>query len=345
MGKSRTELSEDIKKTVIDLKLAGHKTVSIVKLLNVPESTIRSIFNKYLTSGNVENLPRSGRPKKLSPCDGAWLTRHVKKNRNKVLRNITHEFNESRNIQEQVGTKTVQRFLHANNMKRRVVRKKMVITEVNRKRRLSWCLSKRKLTVNNFWNTVIFSDESQVVIGENHRIYVWRTPSEAYLPECMCPQRQRRVAVMVWGCITYSGVGTLCMVEGNINAQKYIDIIDEHLWPVIAQHYPNKPYRFQDDNAPVHRARITCQYKQQQNIPSITWPAQSPDINIIENLWLRIKQKLQNNAINIRTPQELFAAILDVWVSFTPEYVQNLYKSIPRRLLTVIKSKGHLTKY
>ena len=79
-------------------------------------------------------------------------------------------------------------------------------------------------------------------------------PSEAYLPECMCPQRQRRVAVKVWGCITYSGVGTLCMAEGNINAQKYINIIDEHLWPVIAQHFPNTPYRFQDDNAPVHRA-------------------------------------------------------------------------------------------
>ena len=55
---------------------------------------------------------------------------------------------------------------------------------------------------------------------------------------------------MVWGCITYHGVGTLCMVNGNINAQKYISILDDNLWPVVTRHFNDKPYRFQDDNAP-----------------------------------------------------------------------------------------------
>ena len=48
---------------------------------------------------------------------------------------------------------------------------------------------------------------------------------------------------MVWG---------LTDVEGNINAAKYIDIVD--LWPVIAQHFTHKPYVNMDGNAPVHRA-------------------------------------------------------------------------------------------
>jgi hypothetical protein len=46
----------------------------------------------------------------------------------------------------------------------------------------------------------------------------------------------------------------------------------------------------------------------------MTWPAQSPDLNIIENLWLRIKRSLQNAAGNINTPQELFTAIQDIWM-------------------------------
>jgi hypothetical protein len=95
----------------------------------------------------------------------------------------------------------------------------------------------------------------------------------------------------------------------------------------------------------VHRARITCEYKQNNNIPCITWPAQSPDINIIENIWLKIKRVLQNTARNITTPDELFNGILDIWQNIAPEYVRNLYLSIPRRIQAVVRSNGQLTKY
>ena len=39
-----------------------------------------------------------------------------------------------------------------------------------------------------------------------------------------------RVSLMVWGCICYEGVGTLTGVEGNINAAKYIEILEGTLW-------------------------------------------------------------------------------------------------------------------
>jgi hypothetical protein len=75
------------------------------------------------------------------------------------------------------------------------------------------------------------------------------------------------------------------------------------------------------------------------------WPVQSSDLNIIENVWLRIKKSLQNAAGNINTPQELFTAFQDIWMNFTVDYIPNLYTSIPRRILAVIRSKGYLTKY
>jgi hypothetical protein len=57
---------------------------------------------------------------------------------------------------------------------------------------------------------------------------------------------------MIWGCITYEGVGTLTVVDGNINAQKYIEVVDNFVWSVIARHFLDDNYVFQDDNAPVH---------------------------------------------------------------------------------------------
>lgn len=94
----------------------------------------------------------------------------------------------------------------------------------------------------------------------------------------------------------------------------------------------------------MHRARITFEYKVKNNIPSITWPAQSPDINIIENIWLKIKRSLQSMTRDITTQDELFYVLLDIWQNIAPEYVKNLYLSIPSRIQAVVRSKGHLTK-
>ena len=62
-------------------------------------------------------------------------------------------------------------------------------------------------------------------------------------------------------CITFNGVGTLAFVDGSIDPNKYIDILENNLWPVIARHFPAINYVFQDDNAPVHRARTIVEYK------------------------------------------------------------------------------------
>jgi hypothetical protein len=77
-------------------------------------------------------------------------------------------------------------------------------------------------------------------------------------------------SAMFWGCITHEGVGTFTEVDGNIDSQKYINILDTHLWPVIARHFPNNNYLFQDDNAPVHSSLATRQWKTENNIRCLT---------------------------------------------------------------------------
>ena len=66
-----------------------------------------------------------------------------------------------------VAKRTLQYHLHENGFKRRVQRKKLVIKEVNRKKRLSWCWEKRRWSVENNWKKYIFSDESKTFLDVN----------------------------------------------------------------------------------------------------------------------------------------------------------------------------------
>lgn len=69
---------------------------------------------------------------------------------------------------------------------------------------------------------IIFTDECKVMIDGERRVCVWRKAGEEWDPPCIARPAGRRLDLIIWGCITYNGVGTLCVVDGNINAQKYI---------------------------------------------------------------------------------------------------------------------------
>ena len=55
------------------------------------------------------------------------------------------------------------------------------------------------------------SDENQIVIGNDNRVYIWRKSDDTFRPECICPGVNRKISVMIWGCITYNGVSTLTL--------------------------------------------------------------------------------------------------------------------------------------
>ena len=121
----------------------------------------------------------------------------MKVNRRSSLSDITAKFNEE-NVNS-VPKRTVQRHLHNHDFKRRVMKKKVVVKEGNRKKRLSWCRIKRKWTIND-WKRVIFSDESKVMIGHDECVHVWRQCGEGWRPD-LVPSRDShpKYDVMIWG--------------------------------------------------------------------------------------------------------------------------------------------------
>ena len=75
----------------------------------------------------------------------------------------------------------------------------------------------------------------------------------------------------------------------------------------------------------------------------MTWPAQSPDINPIENLWDELGRRL--DGYTPRNKQQLWEIVKDEWYKITMDVTKELDESMPRRLQTVIATKGGHTSY
>ena len=110
-----------------------------------------------------------------------------------------------------------------------------------------------------YWRNVVFTGESKIKIsGSDGCVFVWRTSTEEWLPCCtIATVKTGEASLMAWGCITYDGVGPITIVGGTVTGPKYLTILQEHFLPlVVERRRKRKPTILQDDNAPVHRAKI-----------------------------------------------------------------------------------------
>ena len=137
----------------------------------------------------------------------------------------------------------------------------------------------------------------------------------------ICSRSERKISLMIWRCICCDGVGTLTAVEGNINSAKY-QTTTGHTCTFLTE---GKEYLFMDENAPVHRTHTVENYKDLNVVNSMEWSAQSPELNIMENIWLYMKWELQKSAVDIATKNDLLREIQSVWRNIELDYIRNLY--------------------
>ena len=79
------------------------------------------------------------------------------------------------------------------------------------------------------------------------------------------------------------------------------------------------------------------------NATVLPWPAQSPDLSPIENLWSLVSRKLQGRVFS--KPDQLWEAVQWEWNAVTPQTLAALYDSMPSRLEAVRKAHGYPTRY
>ncbi len=126
---------------------------------------------------------------------------------------------------------------------------------------------------------------------------------------------------MVWGCISAYGMGSLHVLEGTMNSERYIKVLEQHM-------LPSRRRLFQQDNAKPHTAAIIIAWLRSRRVRVLNWPACSPDLSPIENIWCIIKRKIHQR--RPQTLQQLETYIRQEWDQIPTPKLQKLLTSMPR---------------
>ncbi len=220
---------------------------------------------------------------------------------------------------------------------------KPLLNHRQHQRRLTWAKEKKNWTVAQ-WSKVLFSDESKFWISfVNQGPRVWRKGGEAHSPSCMKSSVKFPQSVMIWGAMSSAGVGPLCFLKTNITIPVYQDILEHFMLPSADQLFKDADFIFQQDLAPAHTAKSTKSWLNDHGVGVLDWPANSTDLNPIENLWGIVKRKMRNK--RPKNADDLKATVKETWASIPPQQCHKLITSMPRRIEAVIKAKGAPTKY
>lgn len=149
---------------------------------------------------------------------------------------------------------------------------------------------------------------------------------------------------MVWGGFTSCGKLRLAFVTCRMNSEDYQNVLGAHLLPFIRRR-ARKNFIFQQDNAAIHVSASTRAWFSAKKIELLGWPACSPDLNPMENLWAIIVRRVYANNRQFQTVADLETAIIDAWDSIQPNIIKNLVSSMKNRLFQVINRNGRLTDY
>ena len=342
-------LPEELKWAIIFYKKQDKSSAEVADIVGeaygrptLSRQTVDKVWNKYGQNHSVANQwSRQGRPSVLTVDDLDEIKEYLEKNPKKSINEVKVD------MCIEAGRSTINKHLLDYGLKSYRAPKKIYISPRNTGNRLRFAREMESKTFN-YWKKVIFSDESSFSLtNPDGRIFVRRSAGNEYEEENIQFKSQSQT-LMVWGAISIKGAGSLVRVdqiedgEITLNGDRYLELLRRYL----VRNYPDlkeRKFIFQQYNAPSHRYHKVDEWFESKNILKISWPAQSPDLNIIESVWNQIFSQIKGETFT--SGELLWKRIQKEWYSISKEFIISLYESLERRIIAVIDSEGKQTKY
>ncbi|GFU62133.1 transposable element Tcb1 transposase [Trichonephila clavipes] len=104
-------------------------------------------------------------------------------------------------------------------------------------------------------------------------------------------------------------------------------------------------FLFMDDNTHLHSANIVDECLQLEDITRMDWPAYSPDLNPIQQVWDMLGRRIAARQTLPTCLPELRRALRDEWWNIPQDQIDSLILSMPRHCKACIASSGRHTPY
>jgi transposase len=336
---------EQTRVKIHSLRESGKTWREIAEATGKSKETVRKIYGRVVKNNSFKENPRTGRPRKLSEGDRRVIVSILRKSEIKNPERVRKEASAHHNID--VSESTVRRAFKESGFVARVKKKKPLLSVEHKKKRLAWAKKHNTWTIDD-WKNVIWSDETGfgLVSGEG-REYNWSKDGDILDDDSVIPTKKFKGGkVMIWGCITYEGVGIACKIDDILDAELYSEILRHELMDTIDYYQMDcADTIFQQDNDPKHTSHKAQDALDEIGLDVMEWPAQSPDLNPIEQYWNHLKKQMRERKKIYATKGELWEALQEELDVINKDLCQKLIASMPERVQAVIKAKGGYTKY
>jgi Transposase/DDE superfamily endonuclease len=327
---------------ILSLLDAGLTATNISASTGYSLATVSRLHSKHHSHLNKS---LGGHPAKLSPTNIHYAQHLISSGKAETAVDVAKSLSHINN--QTVSAQTVRRALKAAGMKAITKKKKPFLSKRHRKARMDFAITHQYWTVED-WKRVVWSDETKINrLGSDGKKWVWKQAEEGLTDKSIeGTLKFGGGSLMLWGCMLWDGVGYACRIDGRMDGDLYVKILEEDLQASI-RHYGKHTgdVIFQQDNDSKHTCKKAQAWFQNNGFTVLQWPAQSPDLNPIEHLWDHLKRQLSRYETAPRGMLELWERVEEEWEKIDAEVCQNLIESMPKRVEAVLKAKGGYTKY